>query len=80
MAGAKCFPFQKFGAIFSDGSGGLRFCFSISARSSRGVTYTVVYTSYSTMPGLAPLAFQMFFTSVVSTATFAPVPALKVLE
>ena len=56
------------------------FCFSISARSSLGVTYTVVYTSYSTMPGLAPLAFQMFFTSVVSTATFAPVPALKVLE
>ncbi len=24
------------------------------------------------MPGLAPLAFQMFFTSVVSTATLAP--------
>ena len=56
------------------------FCFSRSAKSSRGVTYTVVYTSYSTMPGLAPLAFQMFFTSVVSTATFAPVPALNALE
>ena len=56
------------------------FCFSRSANSSRGVTYTVVYTSYSTMPGLAPLAFQMFFTSVVSTATFAPVPALNALE
>ena len=52
------------------------FFFSCSARPSRGVMYTVVYTSYSTMPGLAPLAFQMFFTSVVSTATLAPVPAL----
>ena len=50
--------------------------FSCSASPSRGVMYTVVYTSYSTMPGLAPLAFQMFFTSVVSTATLAPVPAL----
>ena len=52
------------------------FFFSCSASPSRGVMYTVVYTSYSTMPGLAPLAFQMFFTSVVSTATLAPVPAL----
>ena len=52
------------------------FFFSCSASPSRGVTYTVVYTSYNTMPGFAPLAFQMFFTSVVSTATFAPVPAL----
>ena len=52
------------------------FFFNCSARPSRGVMYTVVYTSYSTMPGLAPLAFQMFFTSVVSTATLAPVPAL----
>ena len=33
-------------------------------------------SSYRTMPGFAPLAFQMFFTSVVSTATLAPVPAL----
>ena len=32
------------------------------------------------MPGFAPLAFQMFFTSVVSTATLAAAPALKVLE
>ena len=32
----------------------------------------MVYTSYKTIPGLAPLAFQMFFTSVVSTATLAP--------
>ena len=52
------------------------FFFSCSVSPSRGVMYTVVYTSYSTMPGLAPLAFQMFFTSVVSTATLAPVPAL----
>jgi len=52
------------------------FFFSCSTSPSRGVMYTVVYTSYSTMPGFAPLAFQMFFTSVVSTATFAPVPAL----
>ena len=52
------------------------FFFSCSASPSRGVTYTVVYTSYSTMPGFAPLAFQMFFTSVVSTATLAAAPAL----
>ena len=52
------------------------FCFSCSSSPSRGVTYTVVYTSYRTMPGFAPLAFQIFFTSVVSTATLAPVPAL----
>ena len=32
------------------------------------------------MPGFAPLAFQMFFTSVVSTATLAAAPALKAVS
>ena len=52
------------------------FFFNCFSSPSRGVMETVVSTSYSTMPGLAPFAFQMFFTSVVSTATLAPVPAL----